>query len=163
MTQALHYTTQNRPLAHTLACAGFELLTVWNTYDAACLDRLGEASAESAKENGKPGILTYVFRREDDLEKAARAWDDAGARIKKGEMVKTAAEREDAAKIIRAAIDTGGPFRDVWKMYPPIFVSRVEGEVVKERNADGSITETHPGFKFCSPGITDEMRGKLNV
>ena len=150
MQQPVHYTTGNRPLAHALACAGFELLTVWNHYTPAKLDELGEASAVSAHRNGKPGVLTYVFRRDDDIEKAALAWDSAGVSLSEGNPIKTKVERAVAIQFVRAAIETGGPFRDVWKMSPPIFVEPSEDEITTKRGFENG-REYHGRCKAFRP------------
>lgn len=170
MSQQLHFTTSNAPLAHALSIVGFKLLTVWNDYTDATLDHLRMPDVKTAKANGRPGTLTYVFERREDLRAALDSWDEMGRALKAtppkaSNVVAMAIPPEmapDAMKIIRATMAGDTHFHALWRDMPARYVQHGKGDpVIVEDASIGAKTVTLPGVKIVSDGLSESDRKKI--
>lgn len=174
MQQVIHFTTQNAPLAEALTVVGFKLLDIWNVYTDARLDSIGMPTVATAKENGKPGILTYVFERTTQLQDALAAWDATGEHLKKNDPKLITALQipedriEDAIALVRFTMFAHKPFHALWRGVPALYKEEKGGEPTETVEPRPDLGEgwsqrvvTLPGFKVVSDNVSEEDRNKI--
>lgn len=166
MQQPLHFVTSNEALAYGLISVGFRLVTIMNVYTAEMLDHIGFNTAAEAKEAGKPGQIRYVIERNALLPATLKAWDATGETLKKGQSITLMMPPEEAIVIVRGTMRGHEPFKKRWKEVPAMYLQKEDGEVIKSEKVLREVvngkeiqrSETHPGFKLVSEGLTKAQR-----
>lgn len=166
------FTTQNRALALALMTAGCTLHQsesegpVSNLYTVGKLREIGmggqglsiEQAAIKAVNAKKPGILSYFFVRDEELEKAIKAWDSVVAKLNSGSAITEDLSTEQIMTVVCIHENNRKLAKDLSWIRPALV-----SDMSSNSNKDGDKQMISGAGRIWSLGCSKETRDKLKL